>query len=37
VMAGGYGHDMNETAQIQVNTFLEAYHSWQMWSDQVKA
>jgi acetoin utilization deacetylase AcuC-like enzyme len=31
VMAGGYGQDMNETAQIQVNTFFEAYDSWQLW------
>lgn len=33
VMAGGYGHDMNETAQIQVNTFLQAHASWQLWQD----
>ena len=31
VMAGGYGHDMQETAQIQINTFKEAYASWVLW------
>ena len=31
VMAGGYGHDMQETAQIQMNTFKEAHASWVLW------
>jgi acetoin utilization deacetylase AcuC-like enzyme len=31
VMAGGYGHDMQETAQIQMNTFKQAYASWLLW------
>jgi len=34
VMAGGYGHDMQETAQIQMNTFASAYASWLLWQSQ---
>ncbi len=30
-MAGGYGHDLNTTLQVQVNTLSEAAHSWQLW------
>jgi len=37
VMAGGYGVDMNETAQIQVNTFDEAHRSWLLWQDRIHA
>ncbi len=34
VMAGGYGHDMQETAQIQMNTFALGYASWLLWQRQ---
>jgi acetoin utilization deacetylase AcuC-like enzyme len=34
VMAGGYGHDMQETAQIQMNTFASGYASWLLWQRQ---
>ncbi|WP_397534734.1 histone deacetylase [Roseateles sp.] len=30
-MAGGYGHDLNITVDLQVNTLSEAAHSWQLW------
>lgn len=30
-MAGGYGHDLNITVDVQVNTLSEAAHSWQLW------
>lgn len=30
-MAGGYGHDLNTTVAVQVNTLREAAHSWAAW------
>ncbi|MDC6167323.1 histone deacetylase family protein [Paucibacter sp. XJ19-41] len=30
-MAGGYGHDLNTTVAVQVNTLSEAAHSWAQW------
>jgi len=30
-MAGGYGHDLNTTVAVQVNTLREAAHSWAQW------
>jgi hypothetical protein len=32
--AGGDGHDMQETAQIQMNTFASGYASWLLWQRQ---
>ena len=36
VMAGGYGREMNETAQIQMNTFQEGYASWSLWQSRAE-
>ena len=33
-MAGGYGKDMADTVQVQINTFALAYASWQHWQNQ---
>ena len=33
-MAGGYGHDLNTTVGVQVNTLSEAAHSWTLWRHQ---
>lgn len=33
-MAGGYGHDLNTTVDVQVNTLSEAAHSWTLWRQQ---
>lgn len=30
-MAGGYGHDLAVTVDLQVNTLSEAAHSWSLW------
>lgn len=30
-MAGGYGHEIDTTLAVQVNTLSEAAHSWQLW------
>jgi len=30
-MAGGYGHDLNTTVAVQVNTLSEAARSWLLW------
>lgn len=32
-MAGGYGHDLNTTVAVQVNTLSEAAHSWLRWQN----
>jgi hypothetical protein len=32
-MAGGYGKDMADTVQVQINTFALAYASWQHWQN----
>jgi acetoin utilization deacetylase AcuC-like enzyme len=31
VMAGGYGHRMEDTVQVQMNTFSVAFSYWQTW------
>ena len=33
-MAGGYGRDLNDTVQVQVNTFGVALAYWQRWQNQ---
>ena len=33
VMAGGYGKDIAETVQVQMNSFSEAYTAWQHWQN----
>lgn len=33
-MAGGYGHDLSTTVQVQVNTLGEAMGSWQQWNNE---
>jgi len=33
-MAGGYGKDMADTVQVQINTFALAYETWQHWQNQ---
>ena len=33
-MAGGYGKDMADTVQVQMNTFALAYEAWQHWQNQ---
>lgn len=35
-MAGGYGHDMATTLQVQLNTYRVAYAYWQRWQNQPK-
>ena len=32
-MAGGYGHEMNDTVQAQVNTYRVAYAYWRRWQN----
>jgi len=32
-MAGGYGHDMANTVQVQINTFTQALLVWQDWQN----
>ena len=32
-MAGGYGHDMATTVQVQINTFTQALLVWQDWQN----
>ncbi len=34
VMAGGYGKDIADTVQVQMNSFTEAYTAWQHWQNQ---
>ena len=31
VMAGGYGPSLEHTVELQLNTFAQAYRSWQLW------
>ena len=31
-MAGGYGNDINETVQVQVNTYRVALEYWRRWA-----
>jgi hypothetical protein len=33
-MAGGYGKDVADTVQVQINTFALAYQAWQHWQNQ---
>jgi len=33
-MAGGYGRQMEDTVQVQMNTFAQALQSWQDWQNQ---
>jgi acetoin utilization deacetylase AcuC-like enzyme len=33
-MAGGYGKVISDTVQVQINTFTQAYLSWQHWQIQ---
>jgi hypothetical protein len=33
-MAGGYGRDLQDTVQVQVNTFAVALAYWQRWQNQ---
>jgi acetoin utilization deacetylase AcuC-like enzyme len=33
VMAGGYGKDIADTVQVQMNSFSEAYTAWQHWQN----
>ena len=33
-MAGGYGKDIADTVQVQMNSFTEAYTAWQHWQNQ---
>lgn len=33
-MAGGYGHDIASTVQVQINTFTEAHAIWQDWQNE---
>ena len=33
-MAGGYGHDLGTTVQVQVNTLREAIESWRQWNNE---
>jgi acetoin utilization deacetylase AcuC-like enzyme len=33
-MAGGYGKDIADTVQVQINTFTQAYEAWQHWQNQ---
>jgi hypothetical protein len=32
-MAGGYGKVMDDTVQVQVNTFRVAYAYWRRWQN----
>ena len=32
-MAGGYGHDIHQTVQVQMNTFAVALSYWQRWQN----
>jgi acetoin utilization deacetylase AcuC-like enzyme len=32
-MAGGYGKDIADTVQVQMNSFSEAYTAWQHWQN----
>ena len=32
-MAGGYGHDIDQTVQVQMNTFAVAYEYWRRWQN----
>jgi len=32
-MAGGYGHEMTTTVQVQINTFTQALQVWQDWQN----
>ena len=33
-MAGGYGKEIADTVQVQMNSFTEAYTAWQHWQNQ---
>lgn len=33
-MAGGYGHEMSSTVQVQINTFTQALAVWQDWQNE---
>ena len=33
-MAGGYGKDIADTVQVQMNSFSEAHTAWQHWQNQ---
>ena len=33
-MAGGYGRSIDDTVQVQVNSIVEAVHSWGAWNDE---
>lgn len=33
-MAGGYGHDLHATVQVQINTLAEALASWRQWNNE---
>ena len=33
-MAGGYGKEIADTVQVQINTFALAYEAWQHWQNQ---
>ena len=32
-MAGGYGRDMSDTVQVQINTYRVAYAYWRRWQN----
>ncbi len=33
-MAGGYGHDLGTTVQVQINTLRQAMESWRQWNNE---
>jgi hypothetical protein len=33
-MAGGYGKQIEDTVQVQMNTFAQALAAWQDWQNQ---
>jgi hypothetical protein len=33
-MAGGYGKQIEDTVEVQMNTFVQALAAWQGWQNQ---
>jgi acetoin utilization deacetylase AcuC-like enzyme len=33
-MAGGYGREIADTVQVQINTFSQALSAWERWQNQ---
>jgi len=32
-MAGGYGKNLEDTVQVQINTFTQAHRFWERWQN----